>query len=165
MRVRVCVCVSLLCASVLGTNHQQRARHSLLFAASMSCDCTPAPFPPPPHTHQKQVDLQPQSALTLSGAWAGAAGWDGWGVSGSSSSTVRQLVEDALDRVRWWAEQSDSIQGGRQLHARAHVGVVATRVQPRASVSFGSLATVCGVRVCAHHNGAHIRNAQQACSC
>lgn len=59
-----------------------------------------------------QVDLSDSCVLTLSGAWQGQLGWDGWGVPGSSSSTVRDLVEAAVDKVRWWAEQCDRMQGG-----------------------------------------------------
>ena len=58
-----------------------------------------------------QVDLSDSCVLTLSGAWQGQLGWDGWGVSGSSSSSVRDLVEAAVDKVRWWAEQCDRMQG------------------------------------------------------
>lgn len=59
-----------------------------------------------------QVDLADSCVLTLTGAWQGQMGWDGWGVSGSSSgSAVRELVDSAVDRVRWWAEQCDMMQG------------------------------------------------------
>lgn len=59
-----------------------------------------------------QVDLADSCVLTLSGAWQGQTGWDGWGVPGSSSgSAVRELVDSAVDRVRWWAEQCDMMQG------------------------------------------------------
>jgi len=51
----------------------------------------------------------------LSGSWQGQLGWDGWGVPGSSSSSaVRDLVDGAVDRVRWWAEQCDRMQGERR---------------------------------------------------
>jgi hypothetical protein len=59
-----------------------------------------------------QVDLADSCVLTLSGSWQGQMGWDGWGVPGSSSgSAVRELVDAAVDRVRWWAEQCDRMQG------------------------------------------------------
>lgn len=59
-----------------------------------------------------QVDVADSCVLTLSGAWQGQMGWDGWGVPGSSSgSAVRELVDSAVDRVRWWAEQCDRMQG------------------------------------------------------
>lgn len=65
-----------------------------------------------------QVDLADSCVLTLSGAWQGQLGWDGWGVPGSSGgSALRELVEAAVDRVRWWAEQCDRMQGGH-----AHTG-------------------------------------------
>lgn len=60
-----------------------------------------------------QVDLADGCVLTLTGSWHGQRGWDGWGVSGSSSSAVRDLVDAAVDRVRWWAEQCDRMQGGQ----------------------------------------------------
>lgn len=64
-----------------------------------------------------QVDLADSCVLTLSGSWQGQMGWDGWGVPGSSSSSaVRDLVEVAVDRVRWWAEQCDRMQGELLVH-------------------------------------------------
>lgn len=57
------------------------------------------------------MDLADEGVMTLSGAWQGQSGWDGWGVSGSSSSTTRELVDAAVDKVRWWAEQCDGLQG------------------------------------------------------
>jgi hypothetical protein len=63
------------------------------------------------HALLLQVDLADSCVLTLSGSWHGQRGWAGWGVSGSSSSSVRDLVDAAIDRVRWWAEQCDRMQG------------------------------------------------------
>lgn len=68
-----------------------------------------------------QVDLADSCVLTLSGAWQGQLGWDGWGVPGSSSSSaVRELVDAAVDKVRWWAEQCDRMQGGLGPHTASH---------------------------------------------
>jgi hypothetical protein len=58
-----------------------------------------------------QVDLADSCVLTLTGVWQGQLGWDGWGVNSSSGSAVRELVDSAMDRVRWWAEQCDRMQG------------------------------------------------------
>lgn len=57
-----------------------------------------------------QVDLQPSSALTLPGVWQGVTAWDGWGPA-VDTSAARDSAEAAVERVRWWAEQCDHLQG------------------------------------------------------
>lgn len=57
-----------------------------------------------------QVDLHPSTVLTLPGVWQGSSAWHGWGPAPDSSSS-REAAEAAADRVRWWAEQCDRLQG------------------------------------------------------
>jgi hypothetical protein len=61
-----------------------------------------------------QVDLHPHTVLTLPGVWQGTSAWQGWGPAPDSSSS-RDTAEAAADRVRWWAEQCDRLQGAWRL--------------------------------------------------
>jgi hypothetical protein len=95
-----------------------------------------------------QVDLADSCVLTLSGAWQGQMGWDGWGVPGSSSSsTVRELVDAAVDKVRWWAERCDRMQGGigPQTRLPSCLAIIAQHLQLviRAGSSCQTMHVVC----------------------
>eukprot|EP00878_Enallax_costatus_P016283 GHUV01017080.1.p1 GENE.GHUV01017080.1~~GHUV01017080.1.p1 ORF type:complete len:410 (+),score=101.91 GHUV01017080.1:822-2051(+) len=61
-------------------------------------------------TDYLQVDLHPSCVLTLSGVWRGIGEWDGWGPA-VDSSNARETAEAAVDKIRWWAEQCDHVQG------------------------------------------------------
>ncbi|WIA17309.1 hypothetical protein OEZ85_014174 [Tetradesmus obliquus] len=61
-------------------------------------------------TDYLQVDLHPSTVLILPGVWQGSSAWHGWGPAPDSSSS-REAAEAAGDRVRWWAEQCDRLQG------------------------------------------------------
>ena len=60
-----------------------------------------------------QVDLHPSTALVIPGVWQGSGAWQDWGPAPEGSGVIDALAA-AADRVRWWAEQFDTLQGLRR---------------------------------------------------
>ena len=56
-----------------------------------------------------KVYLHPQSLCLLPGLWQGACDFSGFG-HGSSALSNSELREEALDRVRTFAEECDALQ-------------------------------------------------------
>eukprot|EP00879_Flechtneria_rotunda_P013994 GHRR01014621.1.p1 GENE.GHRR01014621.1~~GHRR01014621.1.p1 ORF type:complete len:376 (+),score=113.27 GHRR01014621.1:168-1295(+) len=61
-------------------------------------------------TDYLQVDMHPSTALVLPGVWQGVAQWDGWGPA-APPGAAREAAEAVQEKVRWWAEQCDRMQG------------------------------------------------------
>ena len=71
--------------------------------------------PPVPWTLDAQVQLHPHSVWEVAGVWHGGGGFGGWGDGGGVLAGEAQR-EDFLERVRFFAEECDSMQvraGGR----------------------------------------------------
>jgi len=62
-------------------------------------------------TDYLKAQLHPRSVQALSGAWRGSGGFDGYGAAEGLLHGVKGAVEAAVDQVRWWGEQCDSLQG------------------------------------------------------
>lgn len=60
-------------------------------------------------TDYLKVNLHPRSVYLLPGLWAGAAEFSGFG-HGRGALTSSEAREEALDRVRCFAEECDSLQ-------------------------------------------------------
>ncbi len=72
-------------------------------------------------TDYLKAHLHPRSVSLLPGVWAGVAEWSGYG-HGQGALASEEAREDALDRIRAFAEECDSLQVNIELHAHIKEG-------------------------------------------
>ena len=64
-----------------------------------------------------QAQLHPNTPLTLPGAWQGLGDTQGFGGAAAlMRGASAEVVEAAADKLRWWAEGCDELQGGPGEH-------------------------------------------------
>ncbi len=62
-------------------------------------------------TDYLKCQLHPKSFNALPGVWHGAGGFEGWGAGEGLVQGLKGAAENAVERLRWWGEQCDSLQG------------------------------------------------------